>query len=183
MIVFGFYGEGEPDLINLFECIILLCVIGYGTMVGFNPENKYASLRDKLPGRLFIVTPIIFGLCSLSIVALRSFQYNNRCHTCPTYVTSGEPDCVTNPYAPTSTIDWTDYESYTSDTLLEKTLANNPESNLPGDPILESLPQCWYIGCSECHPRYEWRVWLLAGSIFDFMYRMTFGIILICVAH
>tara|TARA_B100001250_G_C19738396_1_gene761921 strand:+ start:226 stop:894 length:669 start_codon:yes stop_codon:yes gene_type:complete len=182
-IFLGFYFDSNPDILNGIEGLGLIGVILYGAMLGFNPKNKYVSLREKLPSGIFIITPIIVGLCSLGIAALRYYQYNKTCHSCPTYVTIGEPDCATNPYAPTSTVDWTEYDSYDSETLLETTLANNPDSNLPGDPILDFLPQCWYIGCSDCHPRYGWRVWLLAGSIFDCLCNLTFGFVLICIKH
>ena len=182
-IIFGFYLDALPDRLNLFEGVLLLSSIAYCSMVGFNPSSPYDTLRDKMPVELFMWTPLIMGLCSLGIAALRYHQTSSICPSCPTYVASGKPDCVTNPYAPTSTMDWTNFDSYDPNTLLQSTVMNNPQSNLEGDPILDSLPQCWYLGCSDCHPRYGWHNWLLIGTIFDCLCSTTFGFALVLIKH
>lgn len=182
-ISLGFYWEADPDVLNIFECVILFGTIAYCSMLGFNPNKNYETLREKLPIDLFQWTPLLFGLCSMGIAALRYHQTTRTCPSCPTYVSSGEPDCATNPYAPTSTVDWTDFDTYDADTLLEQTLANNPQTTLGEDPILDVLPQCWYQGCSNCHPRYGWQNWLLIGSVFDFLCTTTFGFAIILIKH
>jgi len=179
-IAFGFYLDALPDRLTVMEAILHVAVIAYCCALG-DPTRTHNTLRAKLPGELFSFTPIIFGICALGIGSLRVHQITSTCKSCPTYTSSGPADCETNPYAPTSTVDWTKLETYDWETLLQDTLTNNPQTTLVDDPILDFLEQCWFMGCSDCHPRHGWQTWLHLGSFFDFLAYTSFGFAIVLI--
>ena len=128
---------------------------------------------------LFSWTPFVIMLTSLSIWTLRYSLADTTCPECPTYVTSGVPNCHKNPYAVGATLDWTSFDTYDRDLIINNTLEYNPSSDIRDQKILDNIERCWTIGCSECTNTYEWRPLLTLGTWIDIGVNFAFGIFLV----
>ena len=158
-IFFGFYWSG--DQLNVLEMVLYAAVLTF--------------LSAGTPKGSFVWTLFAFALCSAALYANRYMHADEICPACPSY----NGDCHTNPYAAADNItDFTKYETYDSQAFLKRTLEFNPITNLGEDPLITNdiLPQCWYIGCSDCHPRYEVRDWLTGMTLVDFAVLISYGI-------
>lgn len=116
---------------------------------------------------LFTITPFVIACSFAGLFALRYFLADTTCPLCPTYVESGLPNCHANPYAVGATLDWTTFDTYNRETIIENTLAANPTSDIRDRKILNNIERCWTIGCSECTDTYEWRHLLTVGTVVD----------------
>ena len=158
-IFFNFYLSG--DQLNLMELLLYTAVLIF--VSGGTPKGP------------FVWTLFVFALCAATFYANRYMRVDEICPACPSF----NHDCYSNPYAVADNLtDFTQYETYDSQAFLNRTRHFNPLTSLGEDPIIANdiLPQCWYIGCSDCHPRYEVRNWLVRLSLADFAVLIAYGI-------
>lgn len=163
------------DMWNVF----IYLEVGLCLFAGFLYTTMGAPGEGVLPvTHMFTLTPFVAMLTFAGLFALRYFLADTTCPQCPTYVTTGMPNCHDNPYAVGATLDWTTFDTYDRDTIVNNTLATNPNSDIRDRKILNHIERCWTIGCSECTDTYEWRYLLTLGTLVDVAVNAIFGIVL-----
>ena len=167
--------EAAGDMWNIFIYI----EVGMCLFAGFLYTTMGAPGEGVLPvTHMFTLTPFVVMLAFVGLFALRYFIADATCPLCPTYVETGLPNCRANPYAVNANLDWTKFDTYNRETIIENTLAANPTSDIRDRKILNTIERCWTIGCSECTDTYEWRHLLTLGTLIDVLVNAVLGIVL-----
>jgi hypothetical protein len=173
MVLIGL--EAAGDMWNIFIYI----EVGMCLFAGFLYTTMGAPGEGVLPvTHMFTLTPFVVMMAFVGLFALRYLIASTTCPMCPTYVETGLPNCLANPYAPNATLNWRSFDTYNRETIIENTLAKNPTSDIRDRKILNNIERCWTIGCSECTDTYEWRHLLTLGTLTDVLVNAALGLVL-----
>jgi hypothetical protein len=159
----------------LLEILLSACAVAYYLTVGIPVQGDAWQMPH---GFAYLATAL--GLTLLGLFAVRANEIRTTCSLCPSSLAG---DCTSNPFSAGDTLDWTKRATYDRDVVLNATLASNPSSRLAHDPVLDLLPDCWAIGCTDCHDTYVWRFPTMLLTFVDGAVNTAFGFALVCITR
>lgn len=156
---------------NLALYVELLLCLAAGALYTTMAVTK--DVPSPCTGISFLVA-LAFGL----LLMLRVSFIESTCDKCPPY----EDPCYLNPYAVGSELDWTNFDTYDRDLIVNVTLTFNPSSDVEEEGILDNIQSCWTMGCTPCTGKtHDWRIAILVGNAVDVALNVMFGFLLICI--